>query len=643
MHGCPAPRGCVPLSPPSIATVLAFEDTTMKFAIGLGLLAAACTIPAAADSPLEEIVVTSSRVPMPLREVGTSMSVLDDTTLTRLGFNSLFDALRTQPAVSVSNTGGTGKAATLRIRGEEGYRTLVLLDGIDISDTSSPQVSPRMEQLMSAGIQRVEILRGPQGLMYGADAGGVINITTRRPDDGLGGQVSVEGGRFGTQQFAASIGARSDAGDLHLSASDFSSDGFNSRTTDNVLRDDDGYDNTTWHGRLGWTPIEHLRLGLVVRDVEGENAFDSCFTVDTFSPTDDCADAYQQQAWRASVDYRAGRFSHQLAFGHSETDREFFSAGTASFATEGELASASYLGSFRATDSLTLVYGVDLEKESIDDGTFDEERDQDGYYLELQGGFSDALFVTAGARYDDNEDFGSYTSFRLSGAYLLPMADGELKFKGTVGTGFRAPSLYEIAYNGGAFAFPPASGTSLAEEESEGYDLGVAWSGTGGLYLEATWFDQRVKDEIFFDLAGFSGYLQGDGEAESSGVELAAAWPASTQLSLSANYTWNDTDASDGAPRVFRPEHLANIGLAWLPLGERLQFGANLRISRDAVNTDGTPLDDYEVLDVSASFKLLSGFSVYGRVENLLDEDYQEVPTYNTAGRAAYAGLRYRF
>ena len=127
----------------------------MKYVIGLGMLVAASALPAAADNPLEEIVVTSSRIPMPLREVGTSMSVLDDDALTRLGFNTLYDALRTQPAVSVSNTGGAGKAATLRIRGEEGYRTLVLLDGIDISDTSSPQVSPRMEQLMSAGIQRV--------------------------------------------------------------------------------------------------------------------------------------------------------------------------------------------------------------------------------------------------------------------------------------------------------------------------------------------------------------------------------------------------------------------------------------------------------------------------------------------------------
>ncbi len=571
------------------------------------------------------------------------MSVLDETTLSRLGFNALYDALRTQPAVSVSNTGGAGKAATLRIRGEEGYRTLVLLDGIDVSDTSSPQVSPRMEQLMSAGIQRVEILRGPQGLMYGADAGGVINISTRTPDEGLAGQVSAEGGRYGTRQVAASVGAGSDLGDFHLSASDFSTDGFNARSTDTVLRDDDGYDNTTWHGRLGWTPTEALRLGLVVRSVEAENEFDSCFTVDTFAPTDDCADDYEQQAWRASADFEAGRFTHQLAYSRSDTERTFFSAGLSSFATEGTLSSASYIGSFRVNDTWSLVYGADLEQESIDDGTFDEERDQDGYYLELQSGFNDTVFITAGARYDDNEDFGSYTSYRLSGAYLLPLAGGELKLKGTVGTGFRAPSLYEIAYNGGAFAFPPASDTELSEEESEGYDLGVAWSGPDSLYLEATWFDQRVQDEIFFDLVGFSGYLQGSGEAKSSGVELAAAWQPLAQLSLSANYTWNDTEASDGSPRAFRPEHLANVGLVWLPLEERLQLGLNVRVSRDAENTDGSPLDDYELVDFNASFEIVRGLELYGRVENLLDEDYEEVPTYNTAGQAVYAGLRYRF
>jgi vitamin B12 transporter len=610
---------------------------------GLAALALSCTIPALAESPLEEIVITSSRVSMPLREVGTSISVINQQQIEQLGFNSLYDVLRTQPSVAVSNTGGAGKAATLRIRGEEGYRTLVLLDGIDISDTSGPQVSPRMEQLLSSGIERVEILRGPQGLMYGADAGGVVNIRTRTNSEGTGGTVSAEGGRYGTRQLAASFGAGNELGDFQVSATDYETDGFNARSTDTVLRDADGFDNTTLHGRARWHLSDQLNLEIVLRDVEGENAFDGCFTVDSFAPTDDCRDDYQQRAWRAGLAYNPGVLAHELDYSRSETEREFFSAGRSSFMTEGQRERISYLGSFAPGETLRLVYGADLERESIDDGTFDEARDQTGYYLEWQGGFLDALYLTAGARYDDNDDFGSHSSYRASAAYLLPTASGELKLKGSWGTGFRAPSLYEIAYNRGFFAFPPASETVLREEESEGHDLGLAWTSERGLYLEATYFDQSVSNEIFFDLVGFSGYLQGDGEASSSGLELVLAWPLSETLSFTGNYTYNDTDTSDGSARAFRPEQLGNIGLNWQAVDKRLTLGLNLRLARDAENTDGSALDDYEVVDVNASFTLLAGLEIYGRLENLLDEDYREVPTYNTAGRAAYAGLRYNF
>ena len=392
-------------------------------------------------SPLEEVVVTSSRIPMPLREVGTSISVVTQQEISELGFTSLYDVLRTQPGVSVTNTGGAGSAAALRIRGEEGYRTLVLLDGIDISDTSGPQVSPRFEQLMSSGVQRVEILRGPQGLMYGADAGGVVNISTIAPTDGFGGEVSAEGGRYGSQQLAGNLGGGNDTVDFNLSGTDFQTDGFNARTTDTVLKDDDGYDNRTANARLGYNATEQLRLSLVGRSVKGKNRFDDCFTVDTFAATDRCRDQYEQQAWRLAADYEAGRFSHQLAYNGNDTDRKFYSDGQSSFSTKGELERSSYLGSFSASEGLRLVYGVDLETESLDDGSLDESRDQNGYYLEYQGGFGNRLFLTAGTRYDDNDDFGSHTSYRVSSAYLFALAGGELKLKGAYGTGFRAPAF----------------------------------------------------------------------------------------------------------------------------------------------------------------------------------------------------------
>ena len=162
-----------------------------KFSIFTALAVASTTsLQATADNEtttrnkMEELVVTSSRVPMPLRQIGTSVSVITQQDIAELGFNSIYDVLRTQPSIGVTNSGGAGQQTTLRIRGEEGFRTLVLLDGIDLSNTSTPQVSTQFEHLLSSGIQRVEILRGPQGLMYGADAGGVVNIypgTTGRP------------------------------------------------------------------------------------------------------------------------------------------------------------------------------------------------------------------------------------------------------------------------------------------------------------------------------------------------------------------------------------------------------------------------------------------------------------------------------
>ena len=103
----------------------------------------------------------------------------------------------------------------------------------------------------------------------------------------------------------------------------------------------------------------------------------------------------------------------------------------------------------------------------------DTDRDQEGYYLEYQGGFGNQLFVTAGARYDDNDDFGTHTSYRASGAYLIAVADGELKLKATYGTGFRAPSLYEIAYQRSPFAFPPRWAQSSRRRRVRATTLGI--------------------------------------------------------------------------------------------------------------------------------------------------------------------------
>ena len=397
------------------------------------------------------------------------------------------------------------------------------------------------------------------------------------------------------------------------------------------------------HGRLGWNVSDDLRLEVVVRDVSGENEFDGCFSTQT---TNLCNDNYEQSAWRTAANYTLGAFSHQLSYDKNKTERESFSDGQLSFTGDGELESWGYLGSFSSSDALRLVYGVDFETSSMEDGNLNPERDQEGYYGEYQGNFNNNLFITGGVRYDDNDDFGTHTSYRVSGAYVFDLNGSELKLRGTYGTGFRAPALSELAYNARDGVFPPASEVTLKEEESAGYDIGLSWYGDSGLVLEAVYFDQSVTDEIFFDLDNFSGYLQGDGDIDSSGVELIGEITLFDTLTVSGNYTYNDTQDSSGENRIRRPEHLANIGVNWRGLDEKLLLGLNIRGSYDATNSvfgEIVELDDYEVIDINASYEILQGLQIYGRVENLLDEDYQEITDYNTGGAAAYAGVRYSF
>jgi vitamin B12 transporter len=218
-----------------------------------------------------------------------------------------------------------------------------------------------------------------------------------------------------------------------------------------------------------------------------------------------------------------------------------------------------------------------------------------------------------------------------------------LKYRASYGTGFRAPSLFELSYNAGPFAFPPASNAALTEETSRGYDLGIEYFAANGAHYEATYFDQDVEDEIYFDLAAFSGYLQSSGASTSTGVELGADVPLGERIRLIANWTNNEAKNSTNEQRLRRPKNLANFSLEYRPAGDRLAFLASYRLSRDAIDIGGVALDDYDVIDLSATYTFAGAVELYGRIQNATDEVYQEVLGYNTAGRSIYGGVRLRF
>ncbi|MEX1032747.1 MAG: TonB-dependent receptor [Cellvibrionaceae bacterium] len=598
------------------------------------------SVQAAQSDQLDEMVITSSRIPLPARQLGTSVSRLDEGDIAARGFVALADVLRTLPAVGVSNSGGLGKPTALRIRGEESFRTLVLIDGMDVSDPTPPQVSPQIQHIGSAGIGAVEILRGPQGMMYGADAGGVVNIQTIQPDDGLHTGVRLDAGRYDTKQVFADLGAQAGAADFYLSGNSVETGGFNARSDDITLADKDGYENTTMHSRLGWQASDRLRLQAVVRDVSSNNEYDGCFAGAT---THDCSNDFDQRSVRLSLDYLGAATTQRLAVQRSKLESEDYAAGVPSFASEGELGKIEYLGSAALTENTSLVFGVDHQEEQIESGNEDLSRDQLGYYAEYQGRYFDNLYMTAGLRRDDNDDFGRHTSYRWSAAYLLPVGrEDAVKLKASAGNGFRAPSLYEVAYNSGPWASPPAVDVVLREEQSRGFDLGVEYYISNHTHLEVVYFEQTIEDEIFFDSVTFSGYLQSRGDNESTGVELVGRYQPAASWALWGNFTYNDTETGAGDPRVRRPKQLANAGLSLYPR-QAIAAHLNWRSSRNARANDGSKLDDYTVVDASASYSLAASVLLRLRVENVFDQDYQEILGFNTSGRAAYAGVEFRF
>lgn len=594
----------------------------------------------AQQSPPEEVLV-SSRIPVPLRQITTSVAILDATRIEAHGNLLLTDVLRQLPSMQVSSAGGAGHPTSLRVRGEEGFRTLTIIDGIRLSDPSAPQITPQLEHLLSSGVSRVEILRGPQGLAYGADAGGVVNISTRSTGEGMRASIDAQGGKYGTRQLSGSLAGAGGKADFLVSAARLESDGYNVYTGDNLARDRDGYDNQSLHLRAGVNFTDRWRAELVHRQVDGESRYDNCF-----SPTlngHDCLGRFDLSASRLALQYDGEYFTHALSYNTTLSDRDDLASGQFAFGSEGELNRWEYIGSTSLLPYARLVFGADLE-EALN---YDSGRNNRGVYLEYLSDFSQRLYVSAGLRHDENDDFGSNTSHRLGIAWLFATGqEGTLKLKGSVGSGFRAPSPYEIAFNRGPWASPPASDTVLEQESSKGWEAGMEYVADSGLRLELMYFDQQVDNAIEFDPLGWSGYLQLSGISTSEGVELSGAWPLSSSLQLSANYTWNETARPGGLQRRLRPEHLFNVGLSWSGMADKLQVNAFLRASRAAIDeAEGrvVPVDDFEVLDLSASYSLNDRIQLHGRIENALDEEYRETAGYRTPRRAAYIGIRMRF
>ena len=593
------------------------------------------------ESRLELISVSASRVEVPLRELGVSVAVVTAADIERLGYSSLLDVMRTLPGVSVSNNGGAGKVSAVYLRGESNYRTLVLLDGVNIADPANTQVSTQFQHLLAQDVERIEVLRGPQGMMYGAGAGGVINIITRKAGSPLELQLTAEGGRYDTRQGSARIAGESARWDYALNVSSFDSDGFNSRTSD-LTGERDGYRNRTASAQLGYQLSDSFYVSGQLRQTDSESEFDGCFA--GFNSSNECLDEFTQTSYRLSGEYRTADLHHQLSLAQQEIERDSLALGLSSFAVEGAIEEVNYLGSTSIAGG-HLSWGAELEQQENASIFESQQLESVGVFSEWRGDMAEKLFYSLGYRRDslDSED---HNSWRASVAYpVLLGGEQQIKYRASYGTGYRAPSPFETAYNNTESAAP------LGPETSRGFELGLDYQLARLLQLELVYFDQQVSDAIIFDYSlgtsGWGAYGQDDGVSESSGVELAVSGTLATDIDWYFNGTWLNTEDTEGAQRLLVPQKVYNLGVRYSLLADRLMLSGNWRREEDRLSPNPTwggadlLLDEYSKLDINGVYKLSRKVRLNLRAENVLDRDYREVAGYNTAGAAIYAGVQF--
>lgn len=585
---------------------------------------------------IEETVIVASRTPELLDQLGVSVSVLNREDIRSYGYPDLGSLLNSQPGVTVTMDGGYGKAAAVRIRGEDGFRTRIVLDGINIADPSSPQISPRIEHILGSSLSRIEVLRGPQGLLWGADAGGVILMSTTDHSRGTGLDGFFETGGDDYHHAAINGAVVSERLTGSLSLSQMETAGFNAREIDAINPDLDGYENTSAHAALRAQINPSLSLGFAATRLSGDNDYDACYDTRSFALIHDCEDDYEHEAWRGSARWLAGAHTVELSFAASDTDRAFYSAEELAYQTRGETDTTSLIGTWQIGDATQLTYGFDHESQSLKDSSSDRSRDNTGIYLEARQDLGQGV-VTAGWRHDDNEDFGTHNSWRLSGRHPLPGIAEDWFIRAAIGTGFRAPSLYEMAYNEGPFSYPPAAGTVLQEETSEGWEVGLVGS-AGQLDMEVIWFDQQIEDAIVFDLTSYSGYIQTPGTSTAEGLELIASLTLNGAWSLEGNMTWLDATDLAGADRPYRPEQTGRLSLLWSNSRWSTRLTANH--TGKAVDPFLIEIDETVTVDFSAQWAASNRWSIEFRVLNLTDSSDQRLPGYEVPGTTAYAAVR---
>ena len=631
------------------------NDRVSGSLIALCLVSVSTVVSAEQDpAKLPDTTIIANRTATPLSQVGSSVSVLDVDFLSEAGIRSLDQALKFVPGVTSDSVGGQkGSSSDLYIRGLRTTHTHMVVDGMRISDTNSGLVLSKQFLGSSnlSGLSRVEILRGPQGALYGGDSiGGVLGLYSKKGEGDHSGSVHVEAGSFNT--WSSSLAAQGSSESLSYSIS------LGHDLTDNDLPHN-SFEMESYAIRLDYELNNRLRMGLTLRGAD--STYEGPQTGPFYSGPDDSDFRYNLTTLFAEHQIN-DIWSSKLTLGIFDQESEFVSRAptppfgapgdsfydpgsqppTISYANDESLTKygAYWDNTIKWNSQHTTIAGLVYEKSDYlftdsFGGNDNRERKQKGLYTNHIWNVTDQWNVSGGLRWEDYSDDGSngfndgVFTWRLASAYSLDKTD--TTFRGSLGHGFRIPNSSEL--NGNP-TFGIAANSDLDPVESLGWDLGIEQAFCDGQYtLAVTYFGNRLENAI---ISTGSQYTNTPGTSETSGIEASAeANFLNERLNIALTYTWLDRSLVD------IPENTAGLRI-YGKISERLQAGLTVSYL-DQRSYGGNSLPSYYIVNLYGNYKINDNVSLNLRAENLLDKNYEYYNGFGSAypgrGRGIFGGV----
>ena len=600
------------------------------------ILCAATPLAYAAPDTLGEIVVTATRTAQSADATLASVTVITRQDIERLQAQSLPDVLRGAAGLTISNSGGAGKATSVYLRGTNADHVLVLVDGIKVGSATDGKAS--FQDIPVAQIERIEIVRGPRTSLYGSEAiGGVIQIFTRKGGGVLAPSFSATVGKYGTANSTFGLSGGGEQGWFNAKLNQQDITGFNACNGKPAPGaagcrvaepDKDGYRN--------------LSLGL-----RGGYRFDNGLTTDfnalqtsSFSKSDGSSSAGNetkaaQQVFGGSAYFAvAEQWDVTLRGGRSQDNSDIFFNGLHIDRFNTQRDSLTWQNDFALGADQLFTAGLDYQQDRIESRLIYTQiaRSNRALFGQYQGDFG-AHSLQASVRHDDNQQFGGHNTAGLGYGYAV---NDTLRLTASYGTAFKAPTFNQLYY--------PGFGTAtLRPELSRSLEAGVAGHGAVG-----KWSLNAYQTDIT-DLIGYDAfYLPVNiNTARLTGLE----GQLETRLAdcdINGTLTLQDPRQTSGtnqgkllnrrATEAMRIEVAHDFGAYRLATS----LYAEGRRFDDLANTSTKRLGGYSLLDVRAEYRVAPDWLVQGRVDNLLDKQYETAQFYNQARRGVYFTLNYR-